>query len=105
MLGSFITKIKGAGLARPNKYSVTLFPPAALGMAPRDLTMMAESVSFPGQNIRAGTELLRHGPQREVAQGLTYGPISITFICTEGMPEKKCSGAPSKVLDSSSLTL
>lgn len=89
MLGQFITKIKGAGLARPNKYSVTLFPPAGLGMAPRDLAMMAESVSMPGQNIRAGTDVLRHGPQREVAQGFTYGPISINFICTEGMPEKK----------------
>jgi len=89
MLGEFISKIKGAGLARPNKYSVLIYPPVALGLAPRDLSMMAESVSFPGQNIRAGTDVLRHGPQREVAQGMTYGPFSITFICTEGMLEKR----------------
>tara|TARA_Y100000593_G_scaffold5812_1_gene11295 strand:+ start:3908 stop:4630 length:723 start_codon:yes stop_codon:yes gene_type:complete len=88
-LGDFITKIKGSGVARPNKYQVMVFPPAGMGMAPRDLAMMAESVSFPGQNLRAGTDILRHGPQREVIQGMTYGPFNMTFICTEGMPEKK----------------
>ena len=87
----FMTKIKGSGVARPNKYQVTVFPPIATGgpAAPRDLAMMAESVTFPGQNHRAGTDMLRHGPQREVVQGMTYGPFSMTFICTEGMPEKK----------------
>ena len=88
-LKEFITKIKGSGVARPNRYQVMIFPPAGLGIAPRDLAMMAESVSFPGQNHRAGTDLLRHGPQREVVHGTTYGPFGITFICTEGMPEKK----------------
>ena len=85
----FITKTKGSAVARPNRYQVMIFPPAGLGIAPRDLAMMAESVSFPGQNHRAGTDLLRHGPQREVVHGTTYGPFGITFICTEGMPEKK----------------
>ena len=89
MLGEFITRVKTQGLARPNKYQVKLFPPAAMGISPKEVAMMAESVDFPGQNIRAGTEVLRHGPQREVAQGMTYGPFSINFICTEGMPEKK----------------
>jgi len=89
MLGEFITRVKTHGLARPNKYEVNLFPPAAMGIGPREVAMMAESVDFPGQNIRAGTDTLRHGPQREVAQGMTYGPFSINFICTEGMMEKK----------------
>lgn len=88
-LREFITKIKTANVARPNKYEVSIFPPAGLGAAPRDLAMMAESVSFPGQNVRASADLLRHGPQREVGQGMTYGPFNITFICTEGLPEKK----------------
>lgn len=91
-LGEFITRIKTANVARPNKYSVEVFPPAGLssaGSSLRDLAMMAESVSFPGQNVRGAADILRHGPQREVGHGMTYGPFNITFICTEGLPEKK----------------
>jgi len=31
---------------------------------------------------------LRYGPARDHAQGVTYGDISMTFICTPGMQEK-----------------
>ena len=59
-LRDFISKIQGADLARPNKYTVKILrPPVGRD---RYIEYMAESVSFPGQNIRASTDLLRYGP-------------------------------------------
>ena len=55
----------------------------------RNVNLLAETVSFPGQNIRSVPDNLRHGPSREQAQGFTYGPISMTFICTPGQTERK----------------
>ena len=50
---------------------------------------MCESAQFPGQNIRTTADSLRAGPTREMGQGVTYGPITLRFICTPHMPEKK----------------
>jgi hypothetical protein len=85
-LQEFISRIRGSGLARPNKYSVRIMnPPVGRD---ENVEMVAESVSFPGQNLRSSTDLLRYGPQREIAHAMTYGPFNITFMCTTGMPEK-----------------
>ena len=51
--------------------------------------MLCENAQFPGQNMRTSTDDLRHGPVREIIHGTTYGPITLTFMCTTGMPEKK----------------
>ena len=85
-LREFISRVQNVDLARPNKYAVKILG-APVG---RDeyIEYMAESVSFPGQNIRASTDLLRYGPQREVAHAMTYGAFNISFMCTTGMPEK-----------------
>ena len=85
-LQEFISRVKSFDLARPNKYLVKILNPP-IGRE-RYIEYMAESVSFPGQNLRASTDLLRYGPQREVAHAMTYGPFSITFMCSTGMPEK-----------------
>lgn len=85
-LQEFISRVRSVDLARPNKYAVKILNPP-VGRAAY-IEYMAESVSFPGQNLRASTDLLRYGPQREVAHAMTYGPFSITFMCTTGMPEK-----------------
>ena len=85
-LKDFISRVKSFDLARPNKYTVKILrPPVGRD---RYIEYMAESVSFPGQNLRASTDILRYGPQREVAHAMTYGPFSITFMCSTGMPEK-----------------
>lgn len=85
-LREFISRVRSVDLARPNKYAVKILG-APVGRD-RYIEYMAESVSFPGQNLRASTDLLRYGPQREVAHAMTYGPFSITFMCSTGMPEK-----------------
>ena len=77
-LKDFISRVKSFDLARPNKYTVKILrPPVGRD---RYIEYMAESVSFPGQNLRASTDILRYGPQREVAHAMTYGPFSITFM-------------------------
>ena len=84
----FASKIQGQGVQRQNKYAVFLGAVPGAGKSD-NVTIMAESVSFPGQNVRSVPDVIRHGPEREQAQGMTYGDFNITFICTPGMPEKK----------------
>ena len=74
------------GIQKQNKYRVFITSPTGTS---EGINMMAETVSMPGQNIRTAADTLRYGPQREHAQAAMYGPISITFICTPGLPEKK----------------
>ena len=84
-LNTFIETIKSKDLVRQNRFSIHIQGPHGVD---RDVNMLAESVSMPGQNILSVPDDLRFGPQREHAQGYTYGPISFTFLCTPGMPEK-----------------
>ena len=84
-LNTLIETIKSKDLVRQNRFSIHIQGPHGVD---RDVNMLAESVSMPGQNILSVPDDLRFGPQREQAQGYTYGPISFTFLCTPGMPEK-----------------
>ena len=92
----FISHINKGGLARKNRYKVFLEgrgPNDAvrrMGGAIRlsDLNLMCESISFPAQNLRATPDALRFGPEREQVQGVTYGEISASFICSSSMVEK-----------------
>jgi len=84
-LDEFRTTIAGKDLARQNRFEVRITGPAG---ADKQVNLLAESVSIPGQNIRSVPDDLRYGPARDHAQGVTYGDISMTFICTPGMQEK-----------------
>ena len=85
-LKEFMTRMTTYGVQKQNKYRVFITSPTGTSAG---INIMAEAVSMPGQNVRTATDTLRYGPQREHAQAMMYGPISITFICTPGMPEKK----------------
>ena len=85
-LNEFIEKIGNKGLVWQNRFEVFISGPG--GDASRDINLLAESVSMPGQNIRTTEDGLRYGPERDHAQAFTYGDISMTFMCTPGMPEK-----------------
>ena len=54
----------------------------------RNLSMYCESIQMPGQNIRSVEDPLRFGPQREQAQGVTYGSVNARFICSRDLREK-----------------
>ena len=84
-LDEFRATIAGKDLARQNRFEVRITGP---GGGDKQVNLLAESVSIPGQNIRSVPDDLRYGPARDHAQGVTYGDISMTFICTPGMQEK-----------------
>ena len=86
-LSEFIATIAGQDLSRQNRYEVEIHGPG--GLADRTISMLCESAQFPGQNISTTADSLRAGPQREMGQGVTYGPITLRFICRPHMPEKK----------------
>jgi len=83
---SFIGSLTGSGITRKSRYKMSCSGPA--GNGPRDLSLRCESISIPGQNIRSVPDPLRFGPEREHAQGVTYGPISATFIVDKLQKEK-----------------
>ena len=86
-LDEFINRISRVNVASQNRFKVSFQPPAGLA-ANRNVNLVTETISMPGQNIRSVPDDLRFGPAREQAQGVTYGPFSATFICTPGLPEK-----------------
>jgi len=55
----------------------------------RNISMYCESIQMPGQNIRSVEDPLRFGPQREQAQGVTYGSVNARFICSRDLREKR----------------
>ena len=55
----------------------------------RNISMYCESIQMPGQNIRSVEDPLRFGPQREQAQGVTYGSVTARFICSRDLREKR----------------
>ena len=50
---------------------------------------MCESIEFPGRNFMSNPDALRYGPPREAISGVTYAPITATFICSAEMFEKR----------------
>ena len=85
-LKEFQSKFSSVDIQRPNRYRVAITGPFG---SDETVDMLCENAQFPGQNMRTSTDDLRHGPVREIIHGTTYGPITLTFICTTGMPEKK----------------
>ena len=87
-LSSFVGNFRKQLLAKKAQYKVAIKGPKGIS-AKESITMMCESISFPGQNVRSVPDTLRYGPAREHAQGMTYGPFTATFICSSDMREKK----------------
>jgi len=83
---SIIGSLASKGISRKARYKITMSSPA--GGGGRDLSMRCESISMPGANVRSVPDSLRFGPEREQAQGMTYGPISATFISDRLQSEK-----------------
>ena len=90
-LKDFVAVIQNTDVARSNRFVVEIQPPniPGLGIKPQEqINLMCQDVTFPGQNMRTATDDLRQGPTREIAQAVTYGSTTMTFICTPGLPEK-----------------
>ena len=89
MLSTFVSNVAGRGLATKNRYRISIAPPRTLDTPTNDLALMCEAIEFPGQNFSSSPDSLRYGPSREMATGVTYAPITATFMCSPDMFEKR----------------
>ena len=89
---SFKSRISSAGLASPNKFEIEFSKlPSGLSSTfgnPRDIALMVESVSIAGRNVQSVLDIT-YGYRREVPYNApTYNPITMSFLCSEGLEEK-----------------
>ena len=91
MLTNFAERLSSVGVAQPNRYRIhfTGQGPSKAGKWTNDLGLMCESIEFPGRNFMSNPDALRYGPPREAISGVTYAPITATFICSAEMFEKR----------------
>ena len=89
MLNAFVANVTSRGLATKNRYRMSVAPPRSLGKMDNSIALMCEAIEFPGQNFSSQPDLLRYGPSREMATGVTYAPITATFMCSPDMFEKR----------------
>ena len=90
MLNTFLSNV-ATGLATKNRYRISISGrgPSAVGGFSEASDLMCESIEFPGQNFSSSPDLLRYGPSREAATGVTYAPITASFMCSPDMREKR----------------
>ena len=91
MLNRFVSSLTSKDIARKNRYRINIFGngPAAAGGFRTDMATMCETIEFPGQNMMSSADTLRFGPQREFINGVTYGPVTASFIMSPDMYIKR----------------
>ena len=91
MLNRFVSSLTSKDIARKNRYRIDIFGngPQAAGGFRTDMATMCETIEFPGQNMMSSADTLRFGPQREFINGVTYGPVTASFIMSPDMYIKR----------------
>ena len=91
MLTNFSERLSSKGVAQPNRYRIQFSGqgPSKAGKWDDAIGLMCESIEFPGRNFMSNPDALRYGPPREAVSGVTYAPITATFICSAEMFEKR----------------
>jgi len=91
-VGKFSSKISSYGLASPNKFEVIFssIPVTVKGVdATTQLNLMCDQVSLAGRDVQAVLDL-QYGIRRQVVYNApSYTPLSLSFICTDNMNEKR----------------
>jgi len=91
-VANFSSKIASSGLASPNKFEVvfTRIPIAVEGVdATTQLSLMCDQCSLAGRDVQAVLDL-QYGIRRQVVYNApAYTPLSLSFICTDNMNEKR----------------
>jgi len=91
-VANFSSQISSHGLASPNKFEVIFraIPGAANGAADLlQLSLMCDQVSLAGRDVQAVLDL-QYGIRRQVVYNApAYTPLSVSFICTDNMEEKR----------------
>ena len=91
-VANFSSKIASSGLASPNKFEVVFsaIPVEVKGVdATTQLSIMCDQVSLAGRDVQAVLDL-QYGIRRQVVYNApAYTPLSLSFICTDNMNEKR----------------
>ena len=90
-VGDFSSKISGYGLASPNKFEVNFksIPGQGDRTTREQLSLMCDQVSLAGRDVQAVLDL-QYGVRRQVVYNApAYTPLSVSFLCTDDMTEKR----------------
>jgi len=87
---NFSSRIAASGLASPNKFEVVFTNiPGATADDQTQLNLMCDQVSLAGRDVQAILDL-QYGIRRQVVYNApAYTPLSLSFLCTDGMKEKR----------------
>ena len=91
-VANFSSRIAKQGLASPNKFEV-IFSRIPIDVKGVDVTtqlsLMCDQVSLAGRDVQAVLDL-QYGIRRQVVYNApAYTPLSLSFICTDNMNEKR----------------
>jgi len=91
-VADFSSKISANGLASPNKFEVQFrsIPVTVEGVDKlKQLNLMCDQVSLAGRDVQAVLDL-QYGVRRQVVYNApAYTPLSLSFLCTDNMDEKR----------------
>ena len=91
-VANFSSQISSHGLASPNKFEVifSVIPITVEGVdATTQLSLMCDQVSLAGRDVQAVLDL-QYGIRRQIVYNApAYTPLSLSFICTDNMNEKR----------------
>ena len=87
---TFSSRISANGLASPNKFEVRFKSiPGGKSDDLMQLNLMCDQVSLAGRDVQAVLDL-QYGIRRQVVYNApAYTPLSLSFICTDNMEEKR----------------
>ena len=89
-VANFSSQISSHGLASPNKFEVIFSAiPGTEADERKQLNLMCDQVSLAGRDVQAVLDL-QYGIRRQVVYNApAYTPLSVSFICTDNMEEKR----------------
>jgi hypothetical protein len=89
-VADFSSRIATNGLASPNKFEVRFKSiPGSKSDDLMQLNLMCDQVSLAGRDVQAVLDL-QYGIRRQVVYNApAYTPLSVSFLCTDGMNEKR----------------
>ena len=89
-VANFSSQISSHGLASPNKFEVIFSAiPGTDAHERKQLNLMCDQVSLAGRDVQAVLDL-QYGIRRQVVYNApAYTPLSVSFICTDNMEEKR----------------
>ena len=89
-VADFSSRIAKKGLASPNKFEVIFKSiPGAGADDLKQLNLMCDQCSLAGRDVQAVLDI-QYGVRRQVVYNApAYTPLSLSFICTDNMEEKR----------------